>query len=107
MSMLRFKVVEEAFKRKATTVEIPKERPEKYYARSVFNRQKMFEYLPADTYRALVNAIDNKEPLSRDLADSVAEGMKRWAIDNGARHYTHWFQPLTETTACSWPMSPG
>ena len=99
MSMLRFKVVEEAFKRKATTVEIPKERPEKYYARSVFNRQKMFEYLPADTYRALVNAIDNKEPLSRDLADSVAEGMKRWAIDNGARHYTHWFQPLTETTA--------
>lgn len=99
MSMLRFKVVEEAFKRKAEPVAIPEERPEKYYARYVFNRQKMFEYLPAATYEALVDAIDNKKSLPRQFADSVAEGMKRWAIDNGARHYTHWFQPLTETTA--------
>lgn len=99
MSHLRFKVVDEAFNRKADPVKIPTERPEKYYGKQVFNRQKMFEYLPAATYEALVNAIDNKEPLPRDVADSVAEGMKRWAIDNGARHYTHWFQPLTETTA--------
>ncbi|MCM1483005.1 MAG: glutamine synthetase III [Muribaculaceae bacterium] len=99
MSELRFKVVDEAFNRKAEPVEIPVERPEKYYAKFVFNRQKMFEYLPANTYQALINAIDNKEPLPRDVADSVAEGMKKWAIDNGARHYTHWFQPLTETTA--------
>ncbi len=99
MSSLRFKVVDEAFNRKAAPVEIPAERPEKYYAKFVFNRQKMFEYLPAATYAALINAIDNKEPLPRDVADSVAEGMKKWAIDNGARHYTHWFQPLTETTA--------
>ena len=99
MSKLRFKVVDEAFNRKADHVEIPSERPEKYYGKQVFNRQKMFEYLPADTYQSLVTAIDNKEPLSREVADSVAEGMKRWAIDNGARHYTHWFQPLTESTA--------
>ncbi len=99
MSSLRFKVVDEAFNRKADPVEIPAERPEKYYGKYVFNRQKMFEYLPADTFEALINAIDNKEPLPRNVADSVAEGMKRWAIDNGARHYTHWFQPLTETTA--------
>ncbi len=99
MSSLRFKVVDEAFNRKADPVEIPAERPEKYYGKYVFNRQKMFEYLPAETFEALINAIDNKEPLPRDVADSVAEGMKRWAIDNGARHYTHWFQPLTETTA--------
>ncbi len=99
MSSLRFKVVDEAFNRKAEPVEMPKERPEVYYGKYVFNRQKMFEYLPASTYQALINAIDNKEPLPRDVADSVAEGMKRWAIDNGARHYTHWFQPLTETTA--------
>ena len=52
-----------------------------------------------DTYKALINAIDNKEPISLEVADSVAEGMKRWATDNGVRHYTHWFQPLTETTA--------
>lgn len=99
MSSLRFKVVDEAFNRKADPVEIPTERPEKYYGKYVFNRQKMFEYLPAKTFEALINAIDNKEPLPRNVADSVAEGMKRWAIDNGARHYTHWFQPLTETTA--------
>lgn len=99
MSKLRFKVVDEAFNRKAEPVEIPAERPERYYAKYVFNRQKMFEYLPADTYAALINAIDNKEPLPREVADSVAEGMKQWALDNGARHYSHWFQPLTETTA--------
>lgn len=99
MSTLRFKVVEEAFDRKAVHVEIPAERPESYYGMYVFNRQKMFEYLPKKTYDALVNAIDNKEPLSREIADSVAQGMKRWAIDNGARHYTHWFHPLTDGTA--------
>ncbi len=99
MSQLRFKVVDEAFNRKAEPVEIPKERSESYYGKYVFNRQKMFQYLPAKTFDALIYAIDNKEPLPREVADSVAEGMKRWAIDNGARHYCHWFQPLTETTA--------
>lgn len=97
--MLRFKVVEEAFDRKAVPVEIPAERPEQYYGKSVFNRQKMFEYLPKKTYDALIFAIENKEPISREIADSVADGMKRWAIDNGARHYTHWFHPLTDGTA--------
>lgn len=97
--MLRFKVVEEAFDRKAIPVSIPEDRPDVYYGKYVFNRQRMFEYLPKKTYDALVNAIDNKEPLSREVADSVAEGMKRWAIDNGARHYTHWFHPLTDGTA--------
>ena len=99
MSHLRFKVVDEAFNRKADPVQIPDERPEQYYAKYVFNRQKMYQYLPADTFKALCYAIDNKEALSREVADSVAEGMKKWAIDMGARHYTHWFQPLTETTA--------
>lgn len=99
MSKLRFKVVEEAFDRKAMPVEIPEERPEAYYGKYVFNRQKMFQYLPKKTYDALVDAIDNKKPLSREVADSVAAGMKQWAIDNGARHYTHWFHPLTDGTA--------
>ena len=99
MSSLRFKVVEEAFDHTAMPVEIPKERPNEYYGKQVFNRQKMFEYLPRETFEALVNAVENKEPLPRQYADSVATGLKQWAIDNGARHYTHWFQPLTETTA--------
>ena len=99
MSQLRFKVVDEAFNRKADPVSIPAERPQEYYGKYVFNRQRMFEYLPADTFKALINAIDNKEALSREVAESVAQGMKQWATDMGARHYTHWFQPLTETTA--------
>lgn len=99
MSHLRFKVVEEAFDRKAVQVNIPEDRPENYYGKYVFNRAKMYQYLPKKTYDALVYAIDNKEPISRELADSVADGMKQWAIDNGARHYTHWFHPLTDGTA--------
>lgn len=99
MSNLRFKSVEEASRRKAVVLTLPKERVEKYYGCKVFNRSKMFDYLPKDTYESLVDAIDNKKPLDRKLADSVAEGMKQWAIDNGARHYTHWFHPLTGGTA--------
>ncbi len=99
MSSLRFKVLEEAFNRKPVKVETPTERPQVFYGKAVFNRQKMFEYLPKKTYDALVYAIENREPITLEIADSVAEGMKRWAIDNGARHYTHWFQPLTEGTA--------
>lgn len=99
MSDLRFKSVEVASSRKPVKVNVPDERVDKYYGKQVFNRQKMFEYLPKDTYEALVDAIDNKKPLSRELADSVAEGMKRWAIETGARHYTHWFHPLTDGTA--------
>lgn len=99
MSELRFKAVETAGSRKPVQVVMPEERPDKYFGSKVFGRKTMYEYLPKATYMALVDAIDNKKPLPRALADSVAEGMRRWAIDNGARHYTHWFQPLTETTA--------
>lgn len=99
MSTLRFKALEEAMSRKAVPVETPAERPEVYYGKKVFNRQKMFEYLPKKTFDVLIDAIDNRKPLPREYADSVAEGMKQWAIDNGALHYTHWFQPLTDGTA--------
>ena len=99
MSQLRFKVVEEAYDRKAMPVDIPAERPQQYYGKYVFNRAKMYQYLDKKTYDALVYAIDNKVALSREVADNVAAGMKQWAIDNGARHYTHWFHPLTDGTA--------
>lgn len=99
MSNLRVKSVLEATSRKAVAVEVPAERVDRYYAKQVFNRQKMFEYLPRETYDALVDAIDNRKPLGRQLANSVADGMKRWALENGARRYTHWFHPLTGTTA--------
>ena len=99
MSKLRFRVVETAFKKKAATVEIPAERPCEYFAKYVFNREKMFKYLPGAVYAKLTDAMDNGAPLERAIADEVAAGMKRWAIELGVTHYTHWFQPLTEGTA--------
>ena len=97
--MLRFKAVEETFGRKPVEVPEPQGRPSDYYGEYVFNREKMFKYLPKKTYDALVDAIDNQKALSREVADGVAEGMKQWAIDMGVTHYTHWFQPLTDGTA--------
>ena len=99
MANLRFEVVAEAFKKRPVEVETPKERPSEYFAKYVFNRQKMYKYLPADVYTELVNVIDNGARLDRSIADAVASGMKQWAMENGVTHYTHWFQPLTEGTA--------
>ena len=99
MSKLRFRVVERAFKKKATTVEIPQERPSEYFAKYVFNREKKFKYLPSAVYEKMVNVMDNGAPLERDIADAVVQGMKKWAMELGVTHYTHWFQPLTEGTA--------
>ena len=99
MSNLRFQVVEEAFKKKAQEVKAPTERPSEYFGKYVFNRQKMYKYLPADVNVKLIDVIDNGARLDRSIADAVAEGMKQWALEMGATHYTHWFQPLTEGTA--------
>ncbi|MEE1232952.1 MAG: glutamine synthetase III, partial [Phocaeicola sp.] len=99
MSKLRFKVVEEAFHKKPVEIAIPAARPSEYFAKYVFNREKMFKYLPSNVYAKLVDVIDNGAVLDRSIANAVAEGMKRWAIELGVTHYTHWFQPLTEGTA--------
>ena len=99
MSNLRFQVVEEAFKKKALEVKAPSERPSEYFGKYVFNREKMYKYLPADVNAKLIDVIDNGASLDRSIADAVAAGMKKWAQEMGATHYTHWFQPLTEGTA--------
>ena len=99
MSNLRFKVVEEAFNKKALEVERPSERPSKYFSKYVFNQEKMFKYLPLDVYNKLRDVIVNGTLLDISVADEVAKGMKQWAIENGVTHCTHWFQPLTEGTA--------
>ncbi len=99
MSNLRFKVVEEAFKKRPVEVPTPNERPSEYFAKYVFNREKMFKYLPVDTYRQLREVIEQGAPLSLAVADEVAKGMKQWAMEMGVTHCTHWFQPLTEGTA--------
>ncbi len=99
MANLRFNVVERAFKKRPLPVEVPEMRPAEYYGKLVFNREKMYKYLPLEVYEKLVDVIDNGTRLDRSIADAVAQGMKQWALDNGATHYTHWFQPLTEGTA--------
>ncbi|MBR3884002.1 MAG: glutamine synthetase III [Bacteroidaceae bacterium] len=99
MSKLRFEVVSAAFGKKAVEVPNSSKRPSELFGINVFNREKMFKYLPGDVYLKLIDVIDNDAPLDTSIADSVAKGMKRWAIENGATHYTHWFHPLTETTA--------
>ena len=99
MSKLRFNVVRDAFNKKPVRPIMPEGRPEDYYAMNVFNREKMFKYLSNDIYKKLIDVIDNGAPLDVSIADGVADGMKRWAIERGATHYTHWFHPLTETTA--------
>ncbi len=99
MSKLRFDVVKDAFKKKAVEIETPNERPSEYFGELVFNRNKMRKYLDVQTFNALADCIDNGEALDREIADSVAAGMKTWAIEHGVTHITHWFQPLTEGTA--------
>ena len=99
MEALRFQVVGEAFKKKPLDVKTPSERPAKYFGKKVFNREKMYKYLPKDVYEKMIDVMDNGSRLDRQVADAVAEGMKQWATENGVTHYTHWFQPLTEGTA--------
>jgi glutamate--ammonia ligase, catalytic domain protein len=99
MDNLRFEVLKEAFRKRPVELKIPKERPSELFGKNVFNREKMFKYLPIEVYNKMVDVMDNGERLDRSIADCVANGMKKWAKDNGVTHYTHWFQPLTEGTA--------
>ena len=99
MSTLRFRVVETAFKKKPVEVPTPTEHPSEYFGKYVFNQAKMQQYLSPDVYEQLMNVICNGAPLDRSIADRIAEGMKTWAVEMGATHYTHWFAPLTEGTA--------
>jgi glutamine synthetase len=99
MSSLRFKVVEDAFKKKAVAVSAPEQITSEYYGKHVFNKEQMSKYLSKETLKTLTDVIENGKTLERELANHVAAGMKMWAMERGATHYTHWFQPLTGGTA--------
>ena len=98
-SSLRFNVVSEAFKKRPIEVQAPAERPSEFFGKYVFDRKKMYQYLPAKVYEKMIDVMENGTTLDMQTADAVAEGMKRWAMELGATHITHWFQPLTEGTA--------
>ena len=91
--------MDDAFKKRPVEVKVPTGRPSEYFGKYVFNKQQMFKYLPADVYMKMCDVMDHGAPFDLTIADEVAEGMKRWAMELGVTHYTHWFQPLTEGTA--------
>ena len=99
MATLRFEVIGEAFKKRPLEVAAPAERPSEYFAINVFNKEKMARYLSTEVYNKMVDVMEHGAPMDRAIADQVADGMKRWAMELGATHYTHWFHPLTDTTA--------
>jgi glutamine synthetase len=80
-------------------VKIPSSKISDFFAANVFDKKKMKEYLSAEAYQGIINSIDKGEAIPRDLAEQVASAMKSWSIGKGATHYTHWFQPLTGSTA--------
>ena len=98
-SNLRFRVMEEAFKKRPVAVGVPQQRPSEFFGKYVFDRKTMAEYLPKEIYDTMADVMENGAHLDRSIADAVAAGMKQWAQEMGATHYTHWFQPLTEGTA--------
>ncbi len=99
MSLLRFKMVDAAINHTAVEPIAPEGRPSDYFGDKVFNRAAMRKYLDKRTYAILSETMDKRTPLPREVADSVAAGMRQWALEHGAYHYTHWFQPLTGGTA--------
>jgi glutamine synthetase len=99
MSNIRFKALEAVLTRTIPEVKSPGAKISDYFAANVFDKKKMREYLSREAYLSIVNSIDNGEPIARDTAEQTASAMKGWAMSKGATHYTHWFQPLTGTTA--------
>ncbi|MEN8118198.1 MAG: glutamine synthetase III [Bacteroidota bacterium] len=99
MGQFRFKALEEVMNRKPVEITREENLTSDYYAMYVFDRPKMKKYLSREAYKAVVDAIENGTIIDRKMADQVAQGMKSWAMENGATHYTHWFHPLTDGTA--------
>ncbi|MBR2060524.1 MAG: glutamine synthetase III [Tidjanibacter sp.] len=99
MESLRFKALDESRHRERQTSTPPSNRISDYYGADVFSRSQMRQYLSKDVYESVIEAIEGGKRIDRRIAGQVAEGMKIWAIERGATHYTHWFQPLNDSTA--------
>ncbi|MFV0377031.1 MAG: glutamine synthetase III [Mangrovibacterium sp.] len=99
MAVFRFKALEEVLGRQALQVHREHNLTSDYFGSKVFDRPKMKKYLSREAYNVVCEAVDKGIPIERKMADQVAQGMKAWATENGATHYTHWFHPLTDGTA--------
>jgi len=99
MPNIRFKALQDVLNRTIPEVKPPASKISEYFGANVFDKKKMKEYLSTEAYQGIVNSIEKGEAIPRDLAEQIASAMKSWALGKGATHYTHWFQPLTGTTA--------
>ncbi|MCS6821139.1 MAG: glutamine synthetase III [Microscillaceae bacterium] len=99
MAILRFKAIEVAQSRPSVEVSLPSHKISDYFGINVFNKEAMRAHLSTEMYKRLTSAIEHGHKIEEDLADAVASAMKSWAISKGVTHYTHWFQPLTGSTA--------
>src|SRR5512145_979205 len=99
MASIRFTALSLAHSREIKPFAKPKEPVSEYFGSKVFDKKKMKKYLSAEAYEHVLEAIEKGTKIDRKIADQIASGMKAWAVEMGATHYTHWFQPLTEGTA--------
>ena len=99
MNNIRFEALKMAFRPMPVQVDVPEGKVKDYFARDVFTREKMKEYIAQDVLDQLFDDVDNGRTIHRDIAGVVAIGIRKWAMDHGATHFTHWFQPLTGGTA--------
>ena len=98
MATLRFQALKETLNRKPVEVE-EKERRSEMFGRNVFTESVMRQFLTKEAYQSVKEANATGKKIDRTIADHISTGMKEWAISKGATHYTHWFQPLTGSTA--------
>ena len=98
MPTLRFQAIKETFNRVPVIVN-ETERRSAIFGKNVFNETSMRQFLTKDSYKSVMNAIESGTKIDRSNAGHISTGMKEWAIAKGATHYTHWFQPLTGSTA--------
>ncbi len=99
MAVIRFTALERVYDRKPIHVTPPSKRVSDYFGENVFDEVKMQKFLSKDAYRHVKESVLKGTSIDRKMADGVATGMKAWAMERGATHYTHWFQPLTGGTA--------
>ncbi len=99
MAIIRFKALEASMSRTPRIVEAPSKKISEYYGMNVFDKNVMAEYMSKDIYSQVMQTIDDGKTIDRKITNSVASAMKAWAMEKNVTHYTHWFQPLTGTTA--------
>lgn len=99
MAQFRTIAFQEVLKRQPKKVVPPSKEVSEYFGEKVFDLKKMEKYLSREAYKSVKRAIEEGTHIDRKMSDQVAAGMKEWAVDNGATHYTHWFHPLTDATA--------